>query len=268
MSNQFCKKLKELDPILFTNQINSCLSNMQKMQNSFISNPLSETVEKFLECHDAILNGYRGCIDNIDTIISALDEMVQADEAPGDDNPPNLSMRELSEKFIREWFATPIKEKEAPMPHNAGCFSNKLKTKFIEKLKPNAHEVVCGKNGSEYHLMVHMSISKDKVLTAFDPYAGGGGEVELSESEWTLLPTAIPKTPIPRWEHQVNTQVLALRADGGAWTTHFFHATVTERPCDRKGQEPRGYLLAYEDGTLAVVPEKYVVPGPYSWNTQ
>jgi hypothetical protein len=80
--------------------------------------------------------------------------------------------------------------------------------------------------------------------------------------------TAIPEKPMSQYEFRVKTRVLALWNPTGRdddWTTEFPQARVSVRPCDRAGQEIRGYLLDFGDIGKAegrsqiVVPEKFVI---------
>ena len=268
MSNSFYQALKDpnLNPINSVEQINWCLQSISTYQKSLQTKPSSEIVSDFFRADISISQQYQSSVENIKNIIEVLDKMIQTNVSTSDENTSNLSPKENAQKYLDEWFMKEIKKAEAPMPYYAGCHSNKMKVKYVSNLKSDNHIIICGKYGDEYHLMVFINFSDDK-LTAFDIFAGDGIELKLDVNEWTPLPAAIPKGLISRWEYQCGTKVMALKKEGDNWTNKFFPATVKKRPCDRKNEEVRGYLLAFEDNTEMIIPEKYVVPDSEKWNS-
>jgi hypothetical protein len=109
---------------------------------------------------------------------------------------------------------------------------------------------------------------------AYDPTA-----LELAEfqfEEWTPLTTVIPDKPQQRWEFSQATTVLSLLPQSqsthvdGDWSMEFFPTKVVKRPCDRVGDDERGYLLNFgqksdEWRDSFVVPEQFVVTYPDTW---
>ncbi|KAH0786955.1 hypothetical protein GPJ56_008953 [Histomonas meleagridis] len=109
-----------------------------------------------------------------------------------------------------------------------------------------------------------------QICYAFDPSTYPKFKIiPLKKNEWSPLPTIIPEHPSPRYEHPKGAKVLSLwmNQESNQWSSIFYTATVSKRPCDRykNDTEDRGYELTFFDGTTQVVPEKFIVSSKDKW---
>ncbi|KAH0789408.1 hypothetical protein GPJ56_006685 [Histomonas meleagridis] len=257
-SSEFVQTLKE--SINYIDQLNWCLKNLSERQKVLFDNPSQSVIDEISRVDTSISKQYQDSIAQVTNLISTIDEMMTTEFTEKEQTPDQITSQDRNiTKILDEFFNTEIKKAEAPLPGNAGCHSNKIK---MQKLRQG--KIICGKRGDEYHLMVVNSF-ENKLVMAEDSVEPESEIVQLSPEEWTPLPTVIPKNFIPRWEFPVGAKVLALKLDGDGWGRLFYHATVKNRPCDLKNEEDRGYLLTFENGSEAIVPEKYVVSDPEKW---
>jgi hypothetical protein len=131
---------------------------------------------------------------------------------------------------------------------------------------------ICARFRGTFCLMVVLGL-QGEVCTAYD-IADVTRATTLAGRMWVPLPTAIPEKPSARLEFTQGSTVLALWNCTGRredWTTEFFVATVVSRPCDRVGEDLRGYRLDFRDVAAVdgrkeiVVPEQFVVADSEGW---
>jgi hypothetical protein len=131
---------------------------------------------------------------------------------------------------------------------------------------------ICARFRAAFCLMVVIAL-EGEICTAYDA-SDTARIAKLESRKWVPLTTALPEKPTPRLEFTRGALVLAMwnRTDRkGDWTTEFFAATVVSRPCDRTGEDTRGYLLDFRDLSdvegrkRIIVPEQFVVADAEGW---
>ena len=209
---------------------------------------------------------YTHAMDASITCLRAIDSMKSATKYKVTSKNNNLPTPSEATQMVNDFLHQNIEKSPPPLPMNGGCYSHRFK-----KTSPN--QFICGSFQKSSHLMITSSYNEEtQICYAFDPFTITTFEfdvIPLRKNEWTPLPTTIPEHPNSRYEHPKGCNVLSLWMNDSSneWSNIFYPATVAKRPCDRyrEDTENRGYELHFFDGSIQIVPERFVVPASDEW---
>lgn len=258
---ELTQKLNEM--MSSVNELNTFLSILSKRESSFYQNPNQIVHEEILVLEKRITENYRNSLEGVSSLISIVESHLISNPPQDNGTSTFLPSKEEVQSQLTNLFKGKIKTRQAPIPVNCGCYAYRVKT-------PNPGHFICVNVKKQFFLMIVYHY-ENEICRAYDPVDIDNGIklIELTNDEWTPLPTIIPERPLARWEHSRASKVLALWPNGEDWTTAFYPAQVISRPCDQTDQEVeekgRGYELDFGDETVFTVPEQFVVSLPESW---
>ena len=241
--------------------IKAIATHEQHFQPSRKDYQMKHIVEEIGKIHTLIIKQYdvstaccRDLMQCVDTMINDCRNNVKTE------TDKHFPTSEEVAQMMQEFFKGKIKTKISPIPMYCGCYAFRNKT-------PKEGHFVCAHIDDSFTLMI-VSQFEDGICSVFDPADNEITVRKLKNDEWTPLPTIIPEKPIKRWEHAKDSTVLSLWPNqDGTWTTEFYKATVRLQPCERADCDERGYELDFGDNNIRIVPEKFVVTFPESWQS-
>ncbi|OHT10211.1 hypothetical protein TRFO_20495 [Tritrichomonas foetus] len=238
-------------------------SNCQLNQNSHGSQ--KKDTERI---HHLIIGQFNKSFDEITQVIKITENLLnEANRNNSNSNENRLpSVKDVKEN-LKSFFIDKIKTKSSPIPTYCGCYAYKNRN-IKEGSFICARIITDGKS----HFYLYMTTKHENgFCEAFDPTADDLEKeikvVQFKDDDWTPLPTIIPERPIKRWEHTKSSTVLSLFPEAGEWTTEFYLAKVLAQPSERSDSDERGYELEFEDNSVHIVSEKFVVYYPPHWKT-
>jgi hypothetical protein len=253
-------------------QLNNSLQLLAKAEAKFhlMPNPARNDAETVLRADSDVVNFFKTSCDTLTSLIRTVEALLH-ESAPVRDTNAQIPSQEEVKNRLTGFFLGKPNIKSAPLPPYTGCHAHKMKT---NRITPGQFICACYRNA--FVLMIVVAY-QEQVCMAYDPTALGLAEFQFDE--WTPLTTVIPDKPQQRWEFSQGTTVLSLLPQSqsthvdGDWSMEFFPAKVVKRPCDRVGDEERGYLLNFGEKSdewrdSFVVPEQFVVTYPDTWPRQ
>ncbi|OHT12508.1 hypothetical protein TRFO_17536 [Tritrichomonas foetus] len=266
MSNlsQFTTKLNQtFNSIDMVNQLIVAISTGE---TSFRQNQNLSKAEEIGRQINTASGHYKISLENVKSLINIVDELIAKSNESNGSYTLSIPSAESVKDMLKSFFMGRIKTRSSPMPMNCGCYAFKVKN-------PKPNSFVCARYNDQFALMIVVSFVNQilKVIDPSDSENGGQNVIELTNEDWTPLPTAIPDKPISRWEHSKDSLVLSLfkqTESDDSWTMSFYTAKVLQRPCDKTpDQGERGYTLDFDNGIVQNVPEQFVVNLPDAWKS-
>lgn len=263
--NQNVKKLEDC-----TAYLNEYISEFTKIYDNIEQSGLYD--DKIRDVGKSVENYYDLVLQNIDNLINFVSKQ---SSSSNNDKPISIQDGEIPDqqvikRLLDDFFKgdSILKKKDPFLGFQA--YRNKA---------PSPAQFVCAKQNDEankiqFVLMIVLSHNKQtNTISVFDPCDRDPQKIELTESEYVLLPYVFPEKPHFKYEHKQSDKVLALWLDERTndWTSVFYPATVKERPKAREGDNTRCYTLEFEETSKDVaysVPEAFVAYFHKEWQEE
>ncbi|OHT07851.1 hypothetical protein TRFO_23796 [Tritrichomonas foetus] len=240
--------------------LNHNIITLSKSEHDFNQNPSLLIIDTIDKQEVTIANSFHSIVKHFKETLLILNSLINEEENQIVNNSLRVPTTGEIQTMLNEFLKGNIKRCSAPYPTNCGCYAQKIK-------KPHPGDFICANYNNSFILMIVLKFEK-QICYVCDPTTNESklAIIELKIDDWTPLPTIIPETPISRYEHWRQSEVLALWQENGEWTTVFYPAKVVKRPSDKPSDDQvRGYTLDFGENMVINVPEQFIVWYPESW---
>lgn len=256
----FLRKLSETYQNIHT--VNEHLSSLMQRSAEFKTQQSEKLMNEINKLNSSIATYYNTSLQNITSILSSIETILGSNPNVAGSTEDVLPDPSVIDGWLNQLFVEKIKTRNPPHQKYAGSHSHLF-------LNPSYGSYVCAIINNRFSLAI-VTAFKDGDLYVIDPstYSETDKQVyKLGPKDWVSMTIYVPTNAISRWEYPVKSQVLAMkRIDDVRWTLNFYKATVLRQPCELvAANEERGYILQYEDGSTAHVPEKFVATLIKDW---